>query len=149
MVDGPNTQLLQHCSIWENQQAQAPSQFGQGESGTGRKWGAGEAVQQGKARLQHKALFGSVTRGRAGLGNVQSSQIESRQMYCILLLYYTLRPFSLPVVLVTQSWWNNWKPWRILQHHNEPQARKLKIAHNLVQKQVQSQGNKSMHLRLG
>lgn len=36
---------------------------------TGRKWKAAEAVQQAKAKLKHKALFGTVAQGRAGLGS--------------------------------------------------------------------------------
>lgn len=41
---------------------------------TGRKWKAGEAVQQVEDCLQHKVFLGSVARGRAKLKSVSSTQ---------------------------------------------------------------------------
>lgn len=41
---------------------------------SGKKWKGGDAVQQAKAHLQHKALLGNMGSGRAGLRSVPSSQ---------------------------------------------------------------------------
>ncbi|RXN04375.1 reverse transcriptase [Labeo rohita] len=43
---------------------------------TGRKWRAAEAVQQAETRLKHKAILGSVTQGRAGLGSLTANRYD-------------------------------------------------------------------------
>ncbi|KAI2661122.1 Spore protein YkvP [Labeo rohita] len=43
---------------------------------TGRKWRAAEAVQQAETRLKHKAILGSVTQGRAGLGSLTATRYD-------------------------------------------------------------------------
>lgn len=89
---GPATQPMQHRSVWEYQEGSCSvlrEEFiidrarehlhyrdSRDTKFSGRKWKAGEAVQQADARLQQNTLLG-VARGRAGPGRVPSIQLNT------------------------------------------------------------------------
>lgn len=46
---------------------------------TGRKWGAGQALDVAESRLRQKALLGSIAAGHAGIGYFPSNRIDQAQ----------------------------------------------------------------------